>query len=279
VISVAYRIPALNLVLLALTTGFFLGFSEVAAQDHRVQTFQDCRQGTPQSIVEAGPQVALNEFGPIDQTILGVLGTLGLCTPGFRVRWRLEGNYVHVDEGANSADAVKVGIGFTMRPIAELSGLTVTPIGRIGYEDYSGRSNRLYGGSITIEFVTPIRPGVQGSEPGVLLVLAERPEYISRSIIRSPVPVTSGSTATLSNFASAGLDGSFGTGSGWRWKAIIASTSIIEDIPTNQIFSGVVSVRPTRRRGSSYPWSVELWLSRGNGNYRGLLLSFTLRYD
>jgi hypothetical protein len=175
---------------------------------------------------------------------------------------------------------VRVGIGFTARPINGLSGLTVTPVGRVGYEDFSaGQSNRLYGGSITFEFVTPIGPGGQDSGPGILLVLAERPEYISRGIVRSSVPVVSGSSGTFSNFASAGLDGSFGTSSGWRWKAALASISIAEDVPTNQVFSGVVSIRPTSGDGASYPWSMELWLSSGNGNYRGLLLSFTLRFD
>jgi hypothetical protein len=280
VATFTYRVLALGLLLQAATAASFLFSFEAAAQDNRGQTFQDCGPGTPRSIVETGPQVAFNEFGPIDQTVLGGSGTLGLCTTGFRVRWRLEGNYVHVKEGPNNAEAVQIGIGFTARPINSLAGLTVTPIGRLGYEDFSaGRSNRLYGGSVTIELVTPIGSGGQVSGPRILLVLAERPEYISRSVVRSSVPVASGSSDTFSNFASAGLDGPFGTRSRWRWKAVIASTSIVEDVPTNQIFSGVLSIRPTSREGASYPWSVELWLSRGNGDYRGLLLSFTLRLD
>jgi len=278
VASFTYRVLALGL-LPAVTAASFLFSFEAAAQDNRGEPFQDCGQDTPRAIVETGPQVVFNEFGTKDQTILGVSGALGLCTTGLRVRWRLEGNYVHVDEGPLNADAVKIGIGFTARPIEGLSGLTVTPVGRLGYEDFSaGQSNRLYGGSVTFEFVTPIGTGGQDSGPGILLELAERPEYISRGIVRSSVPVASGSSDTFSNFASAGLDGSFGTNSRWRWKAILASTSIAEDVATNQFFSGIVSIRPTRE-GGSYPWSVELWLSRGNGNYRGLLLSFTLRFD
>jgi hypothetical protein len=280
-VAFTYRVLALTLLLPTATAASFLFSFEAAAQDNRGRTFQDCGTGTPRSIVETGPQVAFNEFGPIDQTVLGIAGTLGLCTTGLHVRWRLEGNYVHVDEGPdNNAQAVRIGIGFTARPIDGLSGLTVTPVGTLGYEDFSaGQSNRLYGGSVTFEFVTPIGSGGQVSGPGILLVLAERPEYISRSVVRSSVPVVSGSSDIFSNFASAGLDGSFGTRSRWRWKAVIASTSIVEDVPTNQIFSGVVSIRPTSRKGESYPWSVELWLSRGNGDYRGLLLSFTLRLD
>lgn len=278
--SFTYRVLALDLLLPAATAASFLFSFEAAAQENRGQPFQDCGEGTPRSIVETGPQVAFNEFGQIDQTVLGIAGALGLCTTGLQVRLRVEGNYVHVDEGLNNADAVQIGIGFIARPIDGLSGLTVTPIGRIGYEDFSaGQSNRLYGGSVTFEFVTPLGTGVHTSGPGILLVLAERPEYISRSVVRSSVPVVSGSSATFSNFASAGLDGSFGTRSRWRWKADIASTSILEDVPTNQIFSGVVSIRPTSSKGASYPWSVELWLSRGNGDYRGVLLSFTLRFD
>lgn len=285
-ISLTFRVVARALLLPAVAAASFLFSFQAAAQDHRVQSYQDCGDQSPRSIVETGPQVAFNEFGlidqrvPVDQTVLGVSGALGLCTTGFRVRWRLEGNYVHVDEGANNAEAVRIGIGFTARPIDGLSGLTVTPVGRLGYEDFSGgQSNRLYGGSVTFEFVTPIGPGGQVSGPGILLVLAERPEYISRSIVRRSVPVGSGSSGTFSNFASAGLDGSFGTSSRWRWKAVLASTSIAEDVPTNQVFSGVVSIRPTSGKGASYPWSMELWLSSGNGNYRGLLLSFTLRFD
>jgi hypothetical protein len=254
--------------------------SEGVAQDGRGQAFQDCGEGSPRSIVETGPQVALNDFGPIDQTVLGLSGTLGFCTSGSRVRWRVEGNYVHVDEPIGNADAVQIGIGFTARPIAEVAGLTVTPIGRIGYEEFSnGRSNFLYGGSVTFEFVSPIGSAAHASGPGLQLVLVERPEYVSRSVVRSSVPVVSGTSGTFSNFASVGLDGSFGAASRWRWKTVVASTSIAEDVPTNQIFSAVASVRPTSRNGASYPWSAELWLSRGNGNYRGLLLSFTLRFD
>lgn len=266
--------------LTALAAASFLFSFEAVAQDNRGRTFQDCGPGTPRSIVETGPQVAFNDFGPIDQTVLGVSGTLGLCMTGSRMRWRLEGNYVHVDEGPNIANAVQIGIGFTARPIDSLSGLTVTPIGRMGYEEFSaGQSNFLYGGGVTFEFVTPIGPGVHASGPAVQLVLVERPEHVFRSVVRSSAPISPGSNGTFSNSAAAGLDGSFGTRSRWRWKAEVASTSIAEDVPTNQVFSGVVSIRPTSRNGASYPWNVELWLSRGNGDYRGVLLSFTLRFD
>lgn len=266
--------------LTALTAASFLFSFEAVAQDGG-QTFQDCGQGTSRSIVEMGPQVALNDFGGIEQKILGVSATLGFCTIGSRVRWRLEGNYVRVDEDLYNAEGVQIGIGFTARPVDSLSGLTVTPIGRLGYETYSaGEPNVLYGGSVTFEFVTPIGPGIHASGPGLQVILVERPEYVFRSVVQSSGPVISGSIDTFSNFAAAGLDGSFGTTSKWRWKADIASISIAEDdVATNRIFSGIVSIRPTSNNGASYPWSVELWLSRGNGNYQGVLLSFTLRFD
>jgi hypothetical protein len=266
--------------LTALATAFFLFSFEAVAQDGG-QTFQDCGPGTSRSIVETGPQVALNDFGGIDQTVIGVSATLGFCTTGSRVRWRLEGNYAHVDEDLYNAKGMQMGVGFTLRPIDSLSGLTVTPIGRLGYERFSaGQPNLLYGGSVTFEFVMPIEPSVHASGPGVQVVLVERPEYVFRSIVQSAAPVISSSNDTFSNFASVGLDGSFGTASRWRWKADIASTSIAEDdITTNQIFSGIVSIRPTSSNGASYPWSAELWLNSGNGNYRGVLVSFTLRFD
>jgi hypothetical protein len=265
--------------LTALAAASFLFSCEAVAQDGG-QTFQDCGTGTSRSIVETGPQAALNDFGGIDQTVLGVSATLGFCTTGSQVRWRLEGNYVHVDEDLYKADGVLIGIGFTARPIDSLSGFTVTPIGRLGYETNSAdQPNFLYGGSVTFEFVTPMGPD-HASGPSLQAVLVERPEYVVRSVVQSSAPVTSGSNHTFSNFASAGLDGSFGRTSRWRWKADLASTSIAEDeVTTNQIFSGIVSIRPTTSNGASYPWSVELWLGRGNGNYRGVLLSFTLRFD
>ncbi len=266
--------------LTALAAAFLLFPIEAVAQDNRGQTFQDCGEGTPRSIIETGPQVAFNDFGEIDQTVLGVSGTLGLCMTGSRMRWRLEGNYVNVDEDLYNANGVLIGLGFTARLIDGLPGLTVTPIGRLGSEKSSdGQSDFLYGGSVAFEFVAPIGSGVHASGPGVQLVLVERPEFVFRSVVRSSVPISSGLSDTFSNFASAGLDGSFGTTSRWRWKAGIATTSIAEDVPTNQIFSGIVSIRPTSRSGASYPWSIELWLSRGNGNYRGVLVSFTLRFD
>jgi len=278
-VSFICRTPVRGLILTTAIAASLMCSLEAAAQENRADPFQDCASTSPRSIVETGLQVSFNQFGQIDQTVLGASGALGLCATGTGVRWRLEGNYVHVDEGTNNAEAVKIGIGFTARPIRGVSGLTVTPVGRVGYENFSvGQSNRLYGGSVTFEFVAPTGTG-EDSQPGLLLELVERPEFVSRGIVHSSVPVASGSTNTFSNFASAGLDGPFGTDSQWRWKALLASTSIAEDVPTNQVFSGVVSIRPTSEEGTSYPWSVELWFSRGNGSYRGLLLSFTLRFD
>lgn len=270
----------MRLLILVLATASALLSFDLSAQDTRGIAFQDCRSGTPRRIVEIGSQVALNDFGPTRQTILGGSGTLGLCITGSPIRWRLEGNYVNVSENVYDAHGALVGVGFTARPIKELPRLTVTPMGRLGAEESSvGRSDLLYGGSVTIEYVVPIRSQIDTSGPSVQLILVERPEFLVRSVVRSSVPIETGSGYTFTNVSSAGLDGSFGTTSRWRWKASIALTSIAEDVSTNRIVSWIVAFRPTSGRGASYPWSIELWRSYGNGRYRGTLVSFTLRFD
>ncbi|WP_349636360.1 hypothetical protein [Sphingobium sp. MK2] len=255
--------------------------SPVTANDEKVgQTFQDCSSGTPPSIIEVGPQASISEFGRVNQTIVGGFGAVGFCGAPKGIRWRFEASYSHVDDDFSSADAVVTGAGFTFRPISKEPGFTITPIARIGYENFSNSSNLLYGGSVTLEYITPFGTREYGkSGPSLQVILVERPEYISRQVVRNNLPVGPVSQDVFSNFASIGFDGAFSRRSRWRWKATLASLSIDSDAPTNQIFSLVLSTRPTTNNGASYPWSAEIWLSAGNGNYRGALFSMVFRFD
>lgn len=220
-------------------------------------------------IFEVGSHAAANKFNNVTYHIADLAGTWGRCLSP-HVRSRFEASVTNVQSRSGDAKAGLIGAGVS---IEVTPNITLTPIARVGFEDFSsGLHNTIYDGAVTAEGAWPLGHGPRTS----YFTLAARPEVSSRQSAGSNLPGQRSTSTSTTLFGASGFD--FASSDRTRTKVELVYQHYSSPSAISHTESIVASTRLLTERADRYTWNLELWYTRGDHGYQSMLLGVTYRF-
>ncbi len=242
-----------------------------------------CKEGTKGGTLEVAqewsPMFASSKFGSIDQSVASISYIRSVCMQKLPGRWQLAGSLGTVSQERRGDSYVALGGGGINWPLAYRpngASISVEPMVRLGYEKVPEGKSYVRNAEISFQLTQPMT-FVEKDQAGTLLFGSLRVGRTSRTLDLNPGLGVDIRTSQRSVFVNGGFDFLVGTTNYHRIKTSLAHQSFSGIGTTNRISSAIVSFRKITNRYDDYPRNVEVWVSRGNGDYRSVLLAISWR--
>lgn len=223
----------------------------------------------PRRLLDLNAAVASNSFGSTGQTIVAGSASYSFCDRDRDGRIRLEAHLSTADDDFGGSNSALFGVGYQFA-LGQTASLT--PIVRVGYADPSwGEDQLAIGVALSAQGTTFLQ---EAGARGLWATYEFSPEYTRWRSAADGLDGFDFEGGVLSAFAAVGLDAPLGDR--YRGRLRLGHRQIDTDGPTRAVTSAIVGLRrDASGRDCRGCWSLDLWVSRGDGDYEGILLSLS----
>ena len=233
---------------------------------------------------------ALSSYRGVTQAAQQIVYSRSTCFDEKHLnRWKVDVGVAHLGGGGFRSESAMLGVGGEFHPIGKAPAFSITPVARVGYDDFTKGGDRFtWGGELTAQYIVDIdvpkkltlaisEQKADGPKevysPGRQLVLAVRGAYQHQSVSFATAP--NQIDDHLTGFVLMGLDSHF-KNRHLRWQALASYQSL-----EGGLIKGYGSIELSiRKLSADYQNYRRVYKIIGNfgDRYQALLLSIDFRF-